>query len=362
MRYRIYFWSPLLVGLTLVTWSYVRLQISGPILTNQSGQIDLSRVSDRDKIYIDQYVDRVKWLETIAYASIVGLLVLQSKHATAMESPWSCIGASFLVVSLYSGFLSHDVVLLSLTRGVPLLYSALGHVPQDCQFWSIILALVFLAGKLIPSRSAKKLKATVPVALLCLFVTSTAHGQPGKTPSSPQQCTSDWIASTFGDLTESQKQKEPALIGDLHLILDQVQASTTLDPSNVKNCHFAVVTLDRIRYGAEVASDDMTYDSFVPFVATLKPDYEGNHLTHSAFFDNIASLAELWRHPFATLVVNDSVNGDTVMLDHATIGLTSLMYICSPGSHSLEVLRGGVTIFSQQISAANGDQIVKQIP
>jgi hypothetical protein len=363
LKCRICFWVPLLFGITLVTWAYARLQVSRTIVTNQSHQIDLNTISEKDKMYIDQYVDRVKWLESIAYASIVGLLVLQSKSSATMENPWFCVGASLLVVSLYSGFLSHDVVLLSLTRGIPLLYSAVGRVPQDCQFWSMALALVFLAGKLVPTYGTKATKAAALAAVLWLSLTGTAHAQPdGPQPFPQTTCTNNWIASRFGQLNESQKQKEPALVDDLQVILNGVAANTTVNASNISNCNFATVTLDRIRYGATITSGNTTYDSLALFVTSLKSDYQGNHLSHSAFFDNIASLSELWHKPSATLVVNDSVSGDRVTLDHVNIGFTSLMSLCPPGSHQLDVFRNGANVLSQSISVADGDQIVKTIP
>src|SRR5436305_3739799 len=76
-----------------------------------------------DKAFVEQFADRTKWLETLAYAALVGTIGLRWSRESIVKHKTVSIACACLAVSLFNGYRAHDQVLQALELHAPLMLS-----------------------------------------------------------------------------------------------------------------------------------------------------------------------------------------------------------------------------------------------
>jgi hypothetical protein len=143
-----------LILLIVFLLGFVYLSVTFKVTQNlRPGKLteDLSIVSlnDRQRAYIDHYTESTKWLVGLAYAMLTGLAAkrFNSPEDVRFESFMCLLAASFLVLSLYAGFLSQQAILIALiSRPFGYLGSMLTSYPLAAQMFLLVAgtgALVF---------------------------------------------------------------------------------------------------------------------------------------------------------------------------------------------------------------------------
>lgn len=108
---------------------------------------------------MDQFSDRIKWLETIAYAVLGGVVGLRWSQEKLATHPTIAVTVGCLVVSLFNGYSAHDQVLQALQLGTPMLLAGvIARFTIICQFWFLAIGVALLAVRLLscPSRRASQ--------------------------------------------------------------------------------------------------------------------------------------------------------------------------------------------------------------
>jgi hypothetical protein len=350
------FWIILVVGGVTVTACYVRFQHPGSIpASSGSGQ-----VSDMDKLYIEQMMDQTKWLESLAYATLVGMIVLKLKNPKMMGSRSYSAAASLLIVSIYGGFLGHDVILIALTKGLPLLYTNLGTLPYVTQFWSLLIALALLAKEiLLPTRKiAYVLIGAIFLGVIGFMWPVPANAQHATQPNDPvPSCAASWAHSRFSvtpsadDLTTISK------------FVSLLASRSTVSGPTAQTCDFVDSTMDQVRYASSVIAGQDDYDDTTVLVKSLVSQLVSNAAAPGTFLGTLVQDLQIWRgRPTGSILFQTSRQGVTIWLDGNVIGLAPLLYIAVPGPHSVDVHFGGTTIFQKAITVIANVETTEVIP
>jgi len=349
------FWLILAVGILMVTAGYLSLQASGTVV---SFGPDV-HVSDADKVYIDQMTEQTKWLESLAYASLVGLIVLQAKGSGTRLSRMSSMGAALLIVSLYAGFLSRDAILVALTKGSPLLHSMLGTWPHITQFWCLIVGLALLARDFLWTRKPAVLVSTATGLLLVLASSTSMRAQ---APPSPQAannvaaCAGEWAKSRFSDTATQQDQ---ALMADF---LARTAQRTNVPPAAAQSCDFVYSTMDMVRNASIAMNGEDTLADTIVLAGSLRDQLRANAAAPGTFLATLVDSMDIWHWSTGTISVETTRNGANVTINQRFVGPAPLLYIAKPGTYRVQVAFGGAVIFQQSITVVANARSVVTVP
>src|SRR5690348_14282886 len=89
--------------------------INPDVVPSETSSLDL------DKAFVEQFADRTKWLETLAYATLVGTIGLRWSRESIVKHRTVSIACACLAVSLFNGYRAHDQVLQALELHAPLM-------------------------------------------------------------------------------------------------------------------------------------------------------------------------------------------------------------------------------------------------
>jgi hypothetical protein len=350
------FWIMLALGGIAVTVCYVMLQNPGAIPVSSN----LGNISEIDKLYIEQMMDQTKWLESIAYATLVGMIVLKLKNPGMMES-WSyAASASLLIISIYGGFLGHDVILISLTKGLPLMYTALGTLPYVTQFWSLLIALALLAKKiLIPKiKAAHLLIVALFLGRIAVMGPARADAQTGPAvPADPvNSCTVSWAQSRFSSTPSANDQTTISTFVSLLATRSQVSAATA------QSCGFVDSTLDNVRYASSVISGEDKYPDTIALVQLLGSQLNANAAAPGVLLGTLLQDLQVWRLSTGSVLIQTSHPGVTISLGPKVIGLTPFLYIATPGSYTMSADLGGAQPILKTITVIANVKAIQVIP
>jgi PEGA domain-containing protein len=306
------------------------------------------------KEYVDQFSDRIKWLETIAYAVLVGIVGLRWSREKLATHSSVAISAGCLVVSLFNGYSAHDQVLQALQVGTPfLLAGTIARFTIICQFWFLAIAVALLAIRLLSVPRSVHCKT---LCWLAVFVGATAtHAQPGTlTPLSDpqvQSCASDWVKSRLGEIPS---QADLTLLG-------RVVAGTANAKGialNVDNrCAFSAWTLDHVLDVSVIVNGNRDYSSFLQETQTVARGVINPAAGQSAIVRTLLSLAEIWHHPMGVVDIDSAQAGDQVFIDGNEVGATPLTCAETPGTYDLKVKRNGIQIDDETLKVNDGDKL-----
>jgi len=357
------FWTTLALGICFATFVYRSAQTNSGC--SVGGSYDPAVLSEKDKVYIDRFTDSSKWLETIAYGTLVGVVVTGLKNRSILISKAVNFGSALLIVSVYSSFLSQDAVLLALSKGpVCLLYSNMTRWLVVCQVWSLIVAFESLALWFLKGRHSISLAG---FALLLLAVPD-AHASPSAEPTpKPQEqnvaqaaapdsvsvkksCIVDWVKSQYG---VTPTEDEIATMTSLAL---SVGKKAQVPPSLFQTCAFVASSLDQVRWAAyNVGSGD--YKLFVKYANGVNSDISASHWSQGAFLSSLLAAAELWRARSGLIIVSSKTPGSIVSIDDSQVGLTTYVYRASCGTHTVTVRNGMHNLLKQEVNIVDGQEV-----
>jgi len=126
------------IGVILSLHQYRQPQINRPFHCDKCNEFELT---ERDKEFIQTYSDQTKWLATIAYGLLAGLIILclrAEKPAIELSIPLA-VAAALLFTSIFDSFLASTSVLLALEQGpIESLYGeSATRAAQVLQFWTL---------------------------------------------------------------------------------------------------------------------------------------------------------------------------------------------------------------------------------
>ena len=124
------------------------------------------KVTELQRVYLDRHTELTKWLIALGYGMLAGLV---TKRVTDPANPrlnsFPCsLGATFLVLSLYAGFLSHQSILILVSdRPMSFMGSALTAYPLAAQMILIAMATALLTYALLdPHAGGGKQEVKAP--------------------------------------------------------------------------------------------------------------------------------------------------------------------------------------------------------
>jgi len=306
------------------------------------------------KEYVDQFSDRIKWLETIAYAVLGGIVGLRWSQEKLATHPFIAISAGCLVVSLFNGYSAHDQVLQALQLGTPvLLAGVIARFTIICQFWFLAIAVALLAVRLLSVPRAVHRRA---LCLLAIFLGAMpTHAQPSTpislTDPQVQACASDWVKSR---LAQTPSQDDLTLLG--RLIAGTANAkSIALDAGN--RCAFSAWTLDHVLIDSITVYENRNYSNFLQEAHTISGGVINPGAGQTAIVRTLLSVAEIWHHPMGIVEIDSAQAGDEVFIDGNEVGVTPLTCAEPPGTYDLEVTRNGNKIDHETLKVNDGDKL-----
>ena len=352
---RLLFWLILSAGTLMVTAGYIALQAPG---TTVSFGPDV-HLSEADKVYIDQMAEQTKWLESLAYASLAGLIVLQGKGSGAGLSKITSVGAALLIVSLYAGFLSRDVILIALTKGVPLLYSTLGTWPYTTQFWCLIVGLALLARDFLWTKKLAVPAAAATALLLALVFPASLRAQAPQAPQAANNvpaCAGGWAQSRFSKLASPQDQ---VLMTDF---LARTAQRAGVPPASAQSCDFVYSTMDKVRNASNAMYGEDTLAHTIVLAGSLRDQLRANAAAPGTFLATLVNSMEVWHSSTGSISVETTRNGAAVKINQQFVGPAPLLYIAKPGDYTVQVSFGGVVLAQQSITVVANVRSVVTVP
>jgi hypothetical protein len=351
------FWIALAFGVISATLLYRSAQTNSGC--SVSGSYDPNALSDKDKVYIDRFTDNSKWLETIAYGTLVGVIIMGLKNRSMLTGNAVNFGSALLIVSVYTSFLSQDAVLFALSKGpVCLLYGDVTRWLLICQVWSLIaaigsLAIWFLRGKHLVSLAVlSAFLLTIPTAGASIIEQQQDPGTGGTADTSPinKSCIVSWVKTQYD---AKPTDGEIQMMGSLIL---SVATKAQVPRSTFQSCTFVAAALDQVRWAAyNVGPPD--YKSFVKYAGGITSDISASHWSQGTFLSSLLSAAELWRTKSGLIVVKSKIPGLVVSIDDNQVGLTTYVYRAACGAHTVTVRKGMQTVLNRTVDISDGQQV-----
>jgi hypothetical protein len=315
-------------------------------------------LSEFEKVYVDQFSDRIKWLETIAYAALGGIVGLRWSQEKLINHPAIAMSAGCLVVSLFNGYSAHDQVLQALQLHTPMLLSAaVSRLTVICQFWSLAVGVALLATRLLSVSKGAHRKTLVALVMIALSLPTFAQDNvkaPHPEPSI-EDCVSNWTQTRFHD---TAKQKDLALLGR---IVTGTAKAKRIDLNAENRCVFTASILDFVLNASYTLNGDRDYAAFLQEAQSVDIGVNNPGGGESAVVRTLLSVVEIWHNDRGVLSVITKQAGDEVYVDNQRIGLTPLTCALAPGQHALRVERNGNTVDNEQIEVKDGDQVERKI-
>jgi hypothetical protein len=349
------FWLILSAGTLMVTVGYILLQAPGTAVPFGPDV----HLSEADKVYIDQMTEQTKWLESLAYASLAGLIVLQGKGSGAGLSKITSVGAALLIVSLYAGFLSRDVILIALTKGAPLLYSTLGTWPHTTQFWCLIVGLALLARDFLWTKKLAVPAAVATGLLLPLLYPTSLRAQDPPGPSAVKDvstCTGEWAQSRFSKMASPQDQ---VLMTDF---LNRTAQRANVPSSAAGSCDFAYSTMDKVRNASNAIYGKDTLADTIVLAGSLRDQLSANAAAPSTFLATLINSMDVWHWSTGSISIETKRSGADVKINQQFVGPAPLLYIAKPGNYAVQVSFGGVVLAQQSITVVANVRSVVTVP
>ncbi len=314
--------------------------------------------TDFDKEFVEQFSDRIKWLETIAYAALGGIVGLRWSQEKLVDHPAIAVSAGCLVVSLFNGYSAHDQVLQALQVHTPgLLSGAVSRMTVICQFWFLAAAIALLAFRLLSVPRTLHRRAICVLAILIGSTSIPGHadGAPAPGDAAVQACASDWVKTRFGRTASPEEQ---TLLE--HIVVGTANAKNiNLDAQN--RCVFSASVLDFVLNGSYTLSGDRKYTDFLESAQTVARGVNHPGAGESAIVRTLLNLAEIWHNPRGVVIVTSSQAGDEVYIDNQRVGLSPFTCAMAPGKYKLRVNRNGMDIVVEQIEVKDGIELERKI-
>jgi|SRR5579864_2731352 len=314
--------------------------------------------TDYEKEFVEQFSDRIKWLETIAYAALGGIVGLRWSQEKLVTHPSIGISAGCLVVSLFNGYSAHDQVLQALQLHTPLLLSGtVSRLTVICQFWFLATAVALLAIRLLSVPRPTHRKSLCALAIIGVSMSVPAHANTAALPQevNVQASVSDWVKTRF-DRTASPE--EVSLLG--RIVVGTANAKQIdLDAQN--RCAFSASVLDFVLNGSYALNGDRDYDHFLQMARNVARGLNNPGAGDSAIVRTLLNLMEIWHNSRGIVYVVSSQAGDEVYIDKRQVGLTPFVCAMAPGQHELRVIRDGTVIHNEKIEVTDGIKLERKI-
>jgi hypothetical protein len=314
---------------------------------------------DLDKAFVEQFADRIKWLETLAYAALVGTISLRWSRENILKHKTVSIACACLAVSLFNGYRAHDQVLQALGLHAPLMLSTrVSRLTVILQFWFLVAAIAMLASRIlsVPVKALPRKE----LAILFLFTATSAYatGQPAsssQTEVNQKSCVNKWVTSRYGQTaTESE-------INTLLTITVSAAQNEGVHPAQMAGCAFSDSILDYVANGAYGEYGNRDYDKFQEFASEVARSSRGKKFADNSFVRALWTMAEIWHQPRGLLRVESATSGDEVLVDGNRIGLTPFVCAFAPGKHQLQIKHSGKILADEVIDIHDGQEIRRVI-
>jgi hypothetical protein len=226
-------------------------------------------LTDRDKTYLDRYMDLTKWLTGISYALLAGLATkrVSEPNETRFVSFPCLLGVTLLVLSLVAGFLCYEGI-LTVMASEPIwkLRSDLTSFPVSAQLWLLALGTVSLAFAFFGSKhvqdpdgkthDGKPVTPTAVILFLIVFLgllSSPARLLARPTASVPtgsdiMSCVPKWEQSRG---IEHEQNANGARKSELEteLVMSALKDAST-PPTGLPACSYVDLVLDKVKSDA----------------------------------------------------------------------------------------------------------------
>ncbi|MGU3413939.1 hypothetical protein ACLBW0_09210 [Enterobacteriaceae bacterium C34A] len=284
-------------------------------------------ITDSDKLLIEERNSTAKWLLGIAIGLLPGILLKKNKDGmiNLEDKLLPLLIGAFLILSVYGFFLIQQSLFFILSRGPKYyLYGMYSNFPVYFQFWTVLIALVFLLFYWAIPRKVITSACILFLSVILLFIP-----QQQAFAKSLNDCVAEWASDRHQDMSKDDISKATVVLNKLQ---------NRIDKNKTASCEFANVSLDQMRYS-------VSKSSFPDIDAALK----NTEISLTATAISPASLLEMlinpWVGPSGLLRVKGSHIGNTVLVDDIPVGLTNLDIRLSPGKHSLIVSNDGNVIY-----------------
>jgi hypothetical protein len=320
----------LAAGFLLATLAYRSLQTVAP--PRDLAHIELT---EAQKKLLDSRDTMSKWLLGLAYTALAGLLGLRFKEQNQLplDTTLPMAACGLLILSLYGAFLFQDSMMFALSKGpVYHIYGSLMDLPLQLQFWTLVISLVLLALWLF--RPPKKYTVTLSLMLAFAF-SGRASGQEPVEP----KCIAAWQKGREMKFTQTGQR---AAIN----VLDRLSQRAGL--KSPVSCDYALSLLDELRWDAYVVKQDDSIAAMEAYLETIDQELRKPGLSMGEVVTKLVSISQVWRGTSGLLIVEARTTGIPILLDGAEAGMTNWERRLAPGIHSVEVVRGGRTIYSNK--------------
>lgn len=311
---------------------------------------------DLDKSFVEQFADRTKWLETLAYAALVGMIGLRWTHENVLKHRTVGIACGALAVSLFNGYRAHDQILQALQFHAPLMLAGrVSRLTVICQFWFLALAITLLAARIlaIAPRSASHAKALLLCMLSVSSVLASAQTPTPAAATDQKACAKEWVRSRFGQTPTDTD------VDMLMTIVNGTAREKKINTAKLSTCDFTNVVLDYVANNSYTLNGDRDYIKFRDFAVDVARASSKLGFSDSSFVQALWSMAEIWHQPRGVLRVGSETPGDEVLVDSIRVGLTPLVCALRPGKHRLEIIHKGKSNLKEEIEVHDGEEILR---
>jgi len=329
----------LLLGIPLTTAGYRLSRLSAP---NEPTEETLT---DRHKQLASAEGDMSKWLLGLASGALASLIALRLKDPDneGLLSAAPMTAYAFLIISIYGAFLSYEATIDILQTG-PLvyMYSDQFRFPVLVQFWSLFVALIFLAVWIFRPNIGK---AAIPVAVLLFWCIPAANAQ----AVDLNKCAADWYADRL--------PKESASPDLAMSVLQKLEKQP--GAKDIASCVDADAVLDRLRLAASQSDDSTLREHFGKYLEALADELSHPGLSMSDVVHAVVQLMSPWDSPVGVLSVRSSKNTFTILIDAKVVGITNWCQRLAPGTYRIRVARNLTAVYSEDhFTLAAGDNKV----
>ena len=324
------------------------------VATGSAETPSASARAEIDKQYVEQFADRTKWLETIAYGALAGLVGLRWSRENLVRHATIAIAAGCLTVSLFNGYRAHDQILQALQTHTPqLLATTSSRLIVAFQFWFLALAIGLLAARVLSiPRSHHRNSAAAAAVGLVLFASPYAHGQDKTKPATvSQNCIESWVGSRYSRKPTTSERKI------LATIVNGTAQEKNISADAQAGCSFSESVLDYVANGSYGLNDNRDYMDLMEFADDLANAISSHHFSDTPFQNALWAAVEIWHQKRGVLRVRSATAGDEVSVDGTRVGLTPLTCGIKPGKYELRVSRMGRTIGYEQIEVNDGQEL-----
>jgi hypothetical protein len=318
----------LLAGFMAATTVYRSLQTAPP-----QRDIPHMELTETQKKLLDSRDNMSKWLLGLAYGVLAGLLGLRFKEQSPLplnaKLPLAAIG--LLVLSLYGAFLFQDSMMFALSKGpIYLIYGSFMDFPLLLQFWTLIVALILLALWIF--RPPEKHIITLAV-LLALVLVAPARAQ------SPSACLAAWEQDREVKLTETGRTTATAV---LEKLAQRAHLKTPV------SCEYAMSLLDELHWDAYVVKEDDSGEAMGSYLKMIDEELTKPGLSMGEVVSKLVAISQVWRGASGLLIVESQTKGIPILLNGSETGMTTWERRLAPGAYSIDVVRGGRTVYSNR--------------